>query len=168
MSEPIAESLLEIARQIELFRYAAYPIPVPKKMFVRVLKEWRNEEMTDILTYEADLPAVPEGTDVASQSFEVVVNGESQGVLVLDVTVETTPQFDVPQDSDVVLNLFYTDDAGNQGRLSTQTFVAIDTIGPDAPGDFGEVRLLSERTEYTTEEEPAEPPVEEPEGPFPG
>lgn len=100
----------------------------------------------DILTYEANLPAVPSGTDVASQLFDVSVDGTAQPQQTLGKDA-TTATFEVPQNSNVTLSLVYVDDGGNQSAPRTQEFVAKDTIAPDAPGDFGEVKLVGERTE---------------------
>lgn len=100
----------------------------------------------DILTYEADLPDVPEGTDVQTKELTVTVDGTAREPqsLPLDAAVAT---FEVPQDSSVTLSLVYVDDGGNRSAARDQTFTAADTIAPDAPGDFGEIRLTGERRE---------------------
>lgn len=100
----------------------------------------------DLLTYEADLPAVPEGTDVAGQVFTVSVDGTARPEVELDKAATVSSDFEVPQGSTVALSLVYVDDAGNRSAARTQEFVAQDTIAPSEPGDFGEVRLKSERT----------------------
>lgn len=99
----------------------------------------------DFLTYEATLPTVPAGTDVVSQ--QLVVSADGAAVLSQELAVDaTTATFEVPEGSTVDLALAYTDNAGNLSPPRTQSFVAQDTIAPDAPGDFGEMRLVSERT----------------------
>ena len=98
----------------------------------------------DLLTYEATLPAVPEGTDVASQVLSVVVNQTPQAEQTLDKTA-TIATFEVPQGSNVDLSLVYVDDGGNRSEPRMQSFVATDTIPPSAPGEFGEIKVVSER-----------------------
>jgi hypothetical protein len=98
----------------------------------------------DLLLYEATLPTVPAGTDVASQVLSVSANGTAQPDQTLDKTA-TTAQFEVAQGSSVDLSLVYVDDGGNRSAPRTQSFVANDTIPPEAPGEFGAVTLISER-----------------------
>lgn len=100
----------------------------------------------DLLTYEATLPAVPEGTDVELQRLVVTWPDGQIGPTDLGIDVLTST-FEVPQGVEVTLNLRYVDDGGNESTPRVQTFVATDTIAPDAPGDFGEIRLVSERRE---------------------
>lgn len=95
-----------------------------------------------MLRYEAHLPTMPTGTDIASQKL-TVSHGETTEDIALGVD-DTTAQFLVPQDADVTLSLVYVDDAGNVSPPSTQTFHSNDTIPPDAPGAFGEITLLGE------------------------
>lgn len=99
----------------------------------------------DLHTYEATLPTVPTGTDIASQHLVVTVDGAEQSTQELGIDA-TTATFTVPENSTVKLTLDYHDNAGNESGKAEQEFVAIDTIPPDAPGPFGEIKLVSERT----------------------
>lgn len=112
-------------------------LPTPGRMVVRLIRE---EQMA--LRYEAVLPVMPTGTDIARQSLSVSHSGTSD---VQSLAVDaTTAQFVVPQDVDVTLSLTYIDDAGNVSAPSEQTFHSNDTIPPDAPGPFGEIRMIGE------------------------
>lgn len=95
-----------------------------------------------MLRYEAHLPTMPAGTDIASQKL-TVSHGETSEDITLGVD-DTTAQFLVPQDVDVTLSLVYIDDAANVSPPSVQTFHSNDTVPPDAPGPFGEITLLGE------------------------
>jgi hypothetical protein len=129
---------------LEILADAAPPLlPQPQPFTVRLISERREGDM-DLLTYEATLPTVPPATDVASQVFSVTANGTAQPEQTLDKTA-TAATFEVPQAASVDLALVYVDDGGNRSAPRTQSFVANDTIAPDAPGEFGEVRLVSER-----------------------
>jgi hypothetical protein len=101
--------------------------------------------MSDFLTYEATLPTVPAGTDVTSQRFSVVEDGVAQAEQTLAKDA-TTATFEVTQGASVDLSLTYVDDAGNVSAPRTQSFVAQDSLPPDAPGDFQEIKVVSERT----------------------
>ena len=101
----------------------------------------------DFLTYEATLPPVLPNTDVTNQVFTVSVDGVAVGnPQELDATA-LTATFEVQQGANVLVSLRYRDEAGNLSEPQEQSFVAVDTIAPDAPGPFGEIRLISERTE---------------------
>lgn len=135
----VAQALREIAVAI-----GAPRLPTPKPFTVRLISERKENDM-DLLTYEATLPTVPPGTDVASQTLSVVVDGTAQADQEL-ASDATTATFEVPQGSNVSLSLVYKDDGGNVSAPKTQDFVASDTIPPMAPGDFGAITLVSERT----------------------
>ena len=99
----------------------------------------------DLITYRANFPAVPTGTDITSQLFDVSTNGVSGGTQALTKEA-TSAEFEVPQNANVDLRLIYVDDAGNHSQPRLQSFVAVDTIAPDAPGEFGSIDVISERT----------------------
>lgn len=147
IEQQIFLGLKDIADSIRYFADRAYPskIPRPKPFTIKLISERRENDM-DILIYEADLPAVPEGTDVQEQELTITVDGVARDPqnIPLESAVAT---FEVPQDSEVSLSLVYVDDGGNRSAAREQTFTAIDTIAPDAPGDFGEIRLTGERRE---------------------
>lgn len=100
----------------------------------------------DFLKYRAIFPALPEGTDLVSQLFDVSANGEGQPTQTLGRDVASA-EFEVPQGSNVEIKLTYADDAGNLSTPRLQSFVATDTIAPDAPGEFGAIELIGERHE---------------------
>jgi hypothetical protein len=99
----------------------------------------------DMLTYEAAFPGVPAGTDVAKQVFVATANGVDVKNEELEASA-VSATFEVEQGANVSLSLVYVDDAGNRSAARTQDFVATDTIAPEAPGEFGAVTLISERT----------------------
>jgi hypothetical protein len=142
----LEKAISELASAI---RYAANRLapgpPRPAAFTIKLISERRENDM-DFLTYEADLPTVPDGTDMQEQRFSVVVDGGAPADQTLDKAA-TVATFEVPQGSAVDISLVYVDDAGNVSAPRTQAFTAVDTITPESPGDFGEVRVVSERTE---------------------
>lgn len=133
-----------IVQKIDKLQALVFSQVRPDCVGINLISE-RMDGMASLLTYEAHLPAVPPG-DVATQKLEVLVNGTAQPVqdLAKDATVAT---FEVLQDASVELRLSYVDDGGNASAFNSQTFVAADTIGPNLPGPFGEITLVSEREE---------------------
>ncbi len=102
-------------------------------------------EKDGMLVYQAQLPALPDPLgDVVKQHLIVTSNGVSIVDVDLDLTAVKSPEFKVADDADVTLSLTYVDDAANVSAPSEQSFTAIDTIPPDAPGAFGTVELLRE------------------------
>jgi len=147
-----ADLLAELQRQTKLLRdilseqqtirRLLFLQTKPGPIKIRLIAERKRGNM-DILQYEADLPVVPPGTDVESQELTITAGAETEvQALAVDVLLAT---FEVPQDSTVVLSLVWIDDGGNRSAAKTQDFVALDTISADAPGDFGEIRLVGER-----------------------
>ncbi len=141
----VGDALFALRDEAAQWRKSKYHVPRPQPFTVTLISERRENDM-DFLKYEAALPAVPAGTDITTQLFDVSVDGapQPQQSLGKDATAAT---FEVTQDSAVSLSLIYVDDAGNSSAAQTQSFVAKDTIAPDAPGAFGEIKLVSERTE---------------------
>lgn len=118
----------------------------------------REEEMG--LVYQTDLPPNPaEKKDTVSK--HLVVKADDNVVLDVQLPFEATvtPEYKVPQDSGVELLLTHVDDAGNESGPAVSRFIAKDTVAPDAPGDFGESRLL--REEHDEEVAAEETVVEE-------
>lgn len=143
----IADALFAVRDELAKWRSKAFPetIPAPGQFQVTLISERRVNDM-DLLTYEATLPTVPPNTDVSSQTLTVTVDGTARPAQSLDKAA-TSATFEVPQDSNVLCELRYVDDAGNFSGPQSQSFVAKDTIAPDAPGAFGEIKLTGERTE---------------------
>lgn len=117
----------------------------------------KGELMADMLTYELGLN--PVGVDVESQKVTVIADDVMvfHGVLDKDTAMV---EFTVEQDSAVSVSLVYIDDAGNESNPATMDFVAVDTLAPDAPAGFGELRLVSE-TETIPEPEVVPDPTDE-------
>jgi len=150
-----------VDKELQRIRCLLFRLLKPKAFTIQIVSE-REEDKMDVLSYIAMLPVIPEGADVAVQVFAVLVDGEPCVVPVGGVPTPqskelsvnaATADFDVPQDANVELELTYKDDAGNMSQGTLTQFVATDTIPPEAPGEFGEITLISERKE----EDPAPP-----------
>ncbi len=141
----VGDALLALRDEAAAWRKSKYHVPRPQPFTTTLISE-RTENNMDLLTYSAALPTVPAGTDVVSQLFDVSVDGAAQPQQSLGKDV-VSALFEVPQDSTVVVSLVYVDDAGNSSAAQTQSFVAKDTIAPEAPGAFGEIKLVSEKVE---------------------
>jgi hypothetical protein len=85
-------------------------------------------------------PAVD--ADVVRRRLSVTVNGETTSTE-WEASATSFGEVTVPQDSNVVLTLVDTDDAGNVSQPAVVEFVATDTIPPVKPGEFG-VALVRE------------------------
>ena len=123
------------------------PLPI---MVWRALAERKENDMT-VIDYEADLPPIdftnPKNVDVVIQRIAVIENGVEKSTKdeTKDATVTT---FTVLKGATVRLTRQLVDDETppNVGKVTaSQEFVAADTISPDAPGDFGEIRAVAER-----------------------
>jgi hypothetical protein len=106
--------------------------------FVRTDK--RGTKMA--LVYNVTAAAVVDG-DVVGRKLSVVVNGEDRGVT--DYPSDTTSfgELSFSDNDSVVLTLVDVDDAGNSSSPAVLEFVAVDTIPPAKPGEFG-VTLVRE------------------------
>lgn len=133
---PILAELEQIRRLLAML---VLPVPGPLKPALVA------EEENDMLVYKVAFPPKPATpVDITTQRFTVSVEGES--VLEADYPIDVTEseEFKVNDDDEVTLSLVYVDDAGNTSGATSQTFVAKDTIPPDAPGPFGEATLVRE------------------------
>lgn len=151
----------DLARIEKLLTPPPMALPIVSWRLIGERKDEENDMW--LLKYEADLPAIedtPNNKDVVSQRLTTVVDGINFGE-VQDLPKDaTTVTFEVPKGKSVQLRRKLVDDDGNEGpHVDSETFVAKDTVSPDAPGAFGEIRLLGERE---VPDEP--PPPEEPEG----
>jgi hypothetical protein len=103
----------------------------------------------DLRTYDIELPAVPElspdGDPIVTQFFHHTVNGVMQPEQELAVDAMKV-RVEVPQAASVDCVAEHQDDDGKRGPAKTQTFIAADDVGPDAPGDFGAITFIGERT----------------------
>lgn len=116
---------------------------VPDPFTISPVAERKTFTM-NLLTYRVSLPAAPANTDIVRQSLAVSIDGADAGSVDL-ATNRDSAEIEVKQDATVSLRLTYVDDAGNVSATREQTFVARDTIAPDAPGEFGEICLVGER-----------------------
>lgn len=137
--------LRDMIRAQEQIIALAFTAIMPPPFVVALINE-RSSPLGDFNKYRANFPAMPAGTDVVKQVFTVHIDGATQPAQELAKDA-TFAEFEVPQNSSVDVSLKYVDEAGNESQPQTQSFVAIDTIAPDAPGAFGAIELLSERHE---------------------
>jgi hypothetical protein len=94
------------------------------------------------LVYEV-VAAPPVDGDVVSRRLTVTVNGSPREPVDHAAGTTVFPELSVEQDDVVVLALSDVDDAGNVSEPAVYEFVAVDTIPPAKPGEFG-VRLVRE------------------------
>lgn len=126
----------------------SWSLPQPDQFKVVSVREENN-----MLVYKAQFPALPTPKgDIQRQRFVVNVDGEESVKSDYDLNVTESGEFSVPQGSTVVLTLVYVDDSENVSKEARQEFVAVDTIPPDAPGDFGAINLIREEEDAETEE----------------
>lgn len=107
---------------------------------------------SDMLVYQAELPALPTGPNDADIMVQRLVSSYTgpDGADVADSQdlgkTETVAIFRCPPDLTVTLKLTYLDDAvpPNESAASTQSFQSRDNVAPDAPGAFGAITLINE------------------------
>jgi hypothetical protein len=81
--------------------------------------------------------APPVDSDVVERRFTVdVEDGESTTTTYEPTTVDFG-EIKVPRDAEVTLSLVDVDGSGNVSEPATFAFVALDTIPPARPGEFG-------------------------------
>jgi hypothetical protein len=142
----------------------------------RQVDEFVNEEKVmarvEMAVMEVDLPDATLAKNVDLQLLEVSFDEAPQYNQVLRLArTERVARYIVPENAVYNLRLGYADDNGN-GNLQVSWAAPVqltheDTLAPDAPGPFGEIRMVDE---YVVDEEPGEPtppgeplpPVEEP------
>jgi hypothetical protein len=115
----------------------------PPLFNVSAISERRIRDM-DFITYRAVFPAVPTGTDVVSQLFDIAVDGNDRPTQTLDKDASSC-DFEVPQDASISTRLVYVDDAGNHSKPQLKNFTAIDDQPPAQPGEIS-IQTISERT----------------------
>jgi hypothetical protein len=86
-------------------------------------------------------PAVD--ADVVSRRLTVTVNGEARESSDFSADATSFGELAVSDNDAVVLTLVDIDDAGNVSEPAVFEFVAVDTIPPAKPGEFG-VSLVRE------------------------
>lgn len=87
--------------------------------------------------------AAPVDADVVARRLMVTVNGLPQSTTEYPSETTSFSEVRVEQDAEVVLSLVDIDDAGNVSEPAVYEFVAVDTIPPAKPGEFG-VTLVRE------------------------
>jgi hypothetical protein len=102
----------------------------------------RKEEGTNMaLVYNVTAGPVVD-KDVSERRLNVTVNGETT-ISTFTSEVTSFGEFSFPDNANVVLTLVDVDDAGNVSSPAVVEFVAMDTIPPAKPGEFG-VTLVRE------------------------
>lgn len=130
------------------------------KNFVRLLKRLQKIDMRTIypVAFKCMLVRKEEGAnmslvynvtagpvvdrDVSERRLNVTVNGETT-ISTFTSEVTSFGEFSFPDNANVVLTLVDVDDAGNVSSPAVVEFVAMDTIPPAKPGEFG-VTLVRE------------------------
>jgi len=139
-----AEMLSQFDLLVEPTRKPDRPPPITTW---RAIAERKDNEMW-LITFEADLPPVadtPNNVDVELHRIKVLIDGVEHSSQDLPRLAEKVT-FEVPKGANVMLRGSYVDDDDNEGPfVESEMFVASDTVPPDAPGSFGEIRNLGER-----------------------
>lgn len=89
-----------------------------------------------MLVYNVTAGAVVD-KDVAERRLSVTVNGEVRETKPFAPDTTAFGELSFADNDKVVLTLVDVDDAGNVSSPATVEFVALDTVAPAAPGEFG-------------------------------
>lgn len=89
-----------------------------------------------MLVYKVTAGAVTD-TDVVERRLSVSVNGSNVDTKVFSGDATSFGELSFNDNDNVVLTLVDVDDAGNVSSPAILEFVAIDTIPPAKPGEFG-------------------------------
>lgn len=95
-----------------------------------------NREVNNMLVYNVTAGAVVD-KDVAERRLSVTVNGEVRETKPFSPDTTSFGELSFADNDSVVLTLVDVDDAGNVSSPATVEFVALDTVAPAAPGEFG-------------------------------
>jgi hypothetical protein len=95
-----------------------------------------NREVNNMLVYNVTAGAVVD-KDVAERRLSVTVNGEVRETKPFAPETTTFGELSFADNDNVVLSLVDVDDAGNVSSPAVVEFVALDTVAPAAPGEFG-------------------------------
>lgn len=93
-------------------------------------------EGKEMLVYNVTAGAVVD-KDVAERRLTVTVNGEVRETTPFSPDVTNFGELSFTDNDNVVLSLVDVDDAGNVSKPAVVEFVALDTVAPAAPGEFG-------------------------------
>ena len=89
-----------------------------------------------MLVYNVTAGAVVD-KDVAERRLSVTVNGEVRETKPFAPDTTSFGELAFADNDNVVLSLVDVDDAGNVSKPAVVEFVALDTVAPAAPGEFG-------------------------------
>ena len=95
-----------------------------------------NREVNNMLVYSVTAGAVVD-KDVAERRLSVTVNGEVRETKPFSSDTTNFGELVFADNDNVVLSLVDVDDAGNVSSPAVVEFVALDTVPPVAPGEFG-------------------------------
>lgn len=93
-------------------------------------------EGKEMLVYSVTAGTVVD-KDVAERRLSVTVNGEVRETKPFAPDTTSFGELSFTDNDNVVLTLVDVDDAGNVSKPATVEFVALDTVAPAAPGEFG-------------------------------
>lgn len=93
-------------------------------------------EGKEMLVYSVTAGAVVD-KDVAERRLSVTVNGEVRETKPFAPETTSFGELSFADNDNVVLSLVDVDDAGNVSAPAVVEFVALDTVAPAAPGEFG-------------------------------
>lgn len=150
----IRNDLRDIRKSVQAIEKAAtyrLPRPAPIQLAdIQIIAEEKENNVSTII-YKVTLKEVedtPANQDVITRKLATIVDGtetSSQEIPrdVLEAVVR------IPKGSTALLRGSYVDDDGNEGNSTdSASFVAADTLKPDAPGaDFATIEVIGESEE---------------------
>jgi hypothetical protein len=95
-----------------------------------------NRRVNNMLVYNVTAGSVVD-KDVAERRLSVTVNGEVRETKPFAPDTTSFGELAFADNDNVVLSLVDVDDAGNVSKPAVVEFVALDTVAPAAPGEFG-------------------------------
>jgi len=95
-----------------------------------------RREGKHMLVYNVTAGAVVD-KDVAERRLTVTVNGEVRETTPFSPDTTSFGEVSFSDNDNVVLSLVDVDDAGNVSSPAVVEFVALDTVAPAKPGEFG-------------------------------
>lgn len=95
-----------------------------------------NRRVNNMLVYNVTAGVVVD-KDVAERRLSVTVNGEVRETKPFAPDTTSFGELAFADNDSVVLSLVDVDDAGNVSKPAVVEFVALDTVAPAAPGEFG-------------------------------
>ena len=108
-----------------------------------------SKEDSNVLIYEITMGQVAASSDVTERHMKTIVNGQEQGIVVLERNSVKIGGLRFNDGDKVRLELRDVDDAGNHSEPAVVEFVAADTIAPDVPTGFGVLLVAEIKAEPT-------------------